>query len=260
MNTLRTKLLFGLLLASASSCFGQLDRAAILGTVTDASGGVIPNATVKVINTGTASEQSITTDSNGNFIAPVLPVGTYQVTASASGFKTSVHDNIVLRVNDRTRIDLVLNAGDVTERITVEAQAPVVDTASTTLGGVIEREQVANLPLNGRSLASLMGLAAGVNMLGTAQQRSMNGVSQTRLFESGSRLLVDGGDSGQVDSDIIDSAYASQARVTRASVDAVAEIRIQESSFSAEYGQSMGGVVNFITKSGTNQFHGSLFE
>src|SRR5262249_13284551 len=109
-------------------------------------------------------------------------------------------------------------------------------------------------------LASLMGLAAGVNMLGTAQQRSMNGVSQTRLFESGSRLLVDGGDSGQVDSDIIDSAYASQARVTRASVDAIGEIRIQESSYSAEYGQSMGGVVNFITKSGGNQFHGSLFE
>ena len=253
-------LFFGLLLASTSTCFGQLDRAAILGTVTDASGGVVPNANVKVINKETAAELALTTDSNGNYIAPVLSVGNYEVTASAAGFKTSVHDNIALRVNDRTRIDLVLNAGEITEQVTVQAEAPVVDTASTTLGGVIEREQVANLPLNGRSLASLMGLAAGVNMLGTAQQRSMNGVSQTRLFESGSRLLVDGGDSGQVDSDIVDSAYASQARVTRASVDAVAEIRIQESSYSAEYGQSMGGVVNFITKSGTNTFHGSVFE
>src|SRR5262249_25541823 len=160
---------------------------------------------------------TLNTDANGNYIAPVLPVGNYQVTATATGFKTSVHDNITLRVNDRARIDLVLNAGDVSERINVEAEAPVVDSASSTLGGVIERQQVANLPLNGRSLASLMGLAQGVVMLGTAQQRSMNGVSQTRLFESGSRLLVDGGDSGQVDSDIIDSAYASQARVTRAS-------------------------------------------
>jgi hypothetical protein len=250
----------GLSLAGASMCFGQLDRAAILGTVADASGGVMPNATIRVINTGTGGEQTLTTDSNGNYVAPVLPIGNYQVIASAPGFKTAIHDDIALRVNDRARIDFVLSAGDISERVTVEAQSPVVETASTTLGGVIERQQVSNLPLNGRSLASLMGLVAGVNMLGTAQQRSMNGVSQTRLFESGSRLLVDGGDSGQVDSDIIDSAYASQARVTRASVDAVAEIRIQESSYSAEYGQSMGGVVNFITKSGTNQFHGSVFE
>lgn len=260
MISLRTRLFAALTLLSAAVCYGQLDRAAILGTVTDASGGVVPNARVTVKNVGTAAEWNLTTDANGNYIAPVLPIGNYQVTASAAGFKTSVRDNISLSVNDRARIDLTLTAGDVTERITVEAQAPVIDSASSTLGGVIEKEQVANLPLNGRSLASLMGLAAGVNMLGTAQQRSMNGVSQTRLFESGSRLLVDGGDSGQVDSDIIDSAYASQARVTRASVDAVAEIRIQESSYSAEYGQSMGGVVNFITKSGTNQFHGSLFE
>jgi hypothetical protein len=97
-------------------------------------------------------------------------------------------------------------------------------------------------------------------MLGTAQQRSANGVSQTRLFESGVRFLVDGGDSGQVDSDIVDSAYASAARITRASVDAISEISIQETSFSAEYGQAMGGVVNFITKSGTNDWHGNLFE
>jgi hypothetical protein len=248
------------MLASAVICYGQLDRAAILGTVTDASGGVVPGATVKVTSQGTAAELTLTTDSSGNFIAPVLPIGTYQVSATATGFKTSVRDGVVLRVNDRARIDLVLNAGEVSERITVEAEAPIIDSASSTLGGVIEREQVANLPLNGRSLASLMGLAPGVVMLGTTQQRSMNGVSQTRLFESGSRLLVDGGDSGQVDSDIVDSAYASQARVTRASVDAVAEIRIQESSYSAEYGQSMGGVVNFITKSGTNQYHGTLFE
>ncbi|MBZ5607582.1 MAG: TonB-dependent receptor [Acidobacteriia bacterium] len=260
MITLRTKLLIAMALMGASICYGQLDRAAILGTVTDASGGVVPNATVKVTNQGTAAELTLTTDANGNFIAPVLPIGNYQVTASAPGFKTSVRDNIALSVNDRARIDLTLSAGEVTERITVEAQAPVIDSASSTLGGVIEKQQVSNLPFNGRSLASLMGLAPGVVMLGTTQQRSMNGVSQTRLFESGSRLLVDGGDSGQVDSDIVDSAYASQARVTRASVDAIAEVRIQESSYSAEYGQSMGGVVNFITKSGTNQYHGTLFE
>ena len=260
MTSLRTMMFLALAFGSALECFAQLDNATILGTVTDPSGGVIPGASVTVLNLGTAAVVSLTTDSNGNFIAPVLPIGMYRVTVSAKGFKTSVRDGITLRVSDRTKLDITLETGDISEKITVTAEAPVVDTASTTLGGVIGTQQVNELPLNGRSLASLIGLAPGVVMLGTTQQRSMNGVSQTRLFESGSRFLVDGGDSGQVDSDIVDSAYASAARVTRASVDSIAEIRVQETSFSAEYGQAMGGVVNFITKSGTNQFHGALFE
>ncbi len=250
---------FGASLAGICA-WGQLDKATILGTVSDPSGAVIPNASVMILNEGTGASINTVTDASGNFIAPVLSVGNYRVTASVQGFKTYVRENITLRVADRVRLAITLDPGEISEKVNVVGEAPVVETASTTLGGVIEKQQVANLPLNGRSLASLMGLAPGVVMLGTTQQRSMNGVSQTRLFESGSRLLVDGGDSGQVDSDIVDSAYASAARVTRASVDAIAEIRIQESSYSAEYGQSMGGVVNFITKSGTNQFHGTLFE
>ena len=211
-------------------------------------------------NQDTSATTILITNENGSFVAPVLPVGVYRVTVAGKGFKTLVRENIRLRVADRTRIDFTLEPGEVSETVSVTSEAPVVESASTTLGGVIGQQQVNELPLNGRSLASLIGLAPGVVMLGTTQQRSMNGVSQTRLFESGSRLLVDGGDSGQVDSDLIDSAYASAARVTRASVDAISEIRVQESSFSAEYGQAMGGVVNFITKSGTNHFHGSLYE
>jgi outer membrane receptor protein involved in Fe transport len=97
-------------------------------------------------------------------------------------------------------------------------------------------------------------------MLAGGNGRSMNGAGITRLFESGTRFFADGGESGQIDSDLPDSAYASQARVTRSSVEAVSEIRIQTSAFSAEYVEALGGVVNFITKSGTNQFHASLFE
>jgi len=260
MSLLRTMMFFALALGSSLQCLAQLDNATMLGTVTDVSGAVFPGATVTIQNQGTSATTTLITDENGSYVAPVLPVGVYRVTAGSSGFKTLVRESIRLRVADRTRIDFTLEPGEVTETVAVSSEAPVVETASTTLGGVIGQQQVNELPLNGRSLASLIGLAPGVVMLGTTQQRSMNGVSQTRLFESGSRLLVDGGDSGQVDSDLIDSAYASAARVTRASVDAIDEIRVQESSFSAEYGQAMGGVVNFITKSGTNQFHGSLFE
>lgn len=244
----------------AAACLAQLDNASLLGTVVDASGAVVPGATVTIQNQGTAATVTLITDGNGNFVAPVLPIGMYRVTVSLKGFKTYLRDSIQLRQADRTKLEIALEAGDISEKITVTGEVGLVETASTTLGGVIGQQQVNELPLNGRSLASLIGLAPGVQMLGTTQQRSMNGVSQTRLFESGSRLLVDGGDSGQVDSDIIDSAYASAARVTRASVDSIAEIRVQESAFSAEYGQAMGGVVNFITKSGTNQFHGTVFE
>jgi hypothetical protein len=260
MISIRSVLIIAICLVCASACYAQLETGTILGTITDASGAVVPNAPITVQNQGTSISLNVTSDGYGNYVAPVLPIGTYRVTVAAAGFKTQVKENILLRQADRTRIDVTLEAGAVTERVTVTAEAPVVESATTALGGVVSSQQVSELPLNGRSLTSLIGLAPGVVMLGAATQRSMNGVSQDRLFESGSRFLVDGGDSGQVDSDVVDSAYASAARVTRASVDAVDEIVIQESSFSAEYGQAMGGVVNFVTKSGTNQFHGSLFE
>lgn len=248
----------GVLLAGV--CLGQLDTAAIVGTVFDSGGGVIAGATITIQNEGTAATYSFTTDGSGSFIAPVLPIGMYRITVAAKGFKTAVREGIRLRVADRTRVDVSLETGDISEKITVTGEAALLETASTTLGAVIGTQQVSELPINGRSISGLLGLAPGVVMLGGGTQRSMNGTAQNRLFEAGTRFLLDGGDSGQVDSDIADSAYASTARVTRASVDAIAEFRIQESSFSSEYGNAMGGVVNFITKSGTNSYHGGLFE
>jgi hypothetical protein len=244
----------------AAAAFAQLDNASIQGTVLDSSGAVIVGATVSVQNQGTAATTVVHSDTNGNFVAPVLPVGTYSVTVSAQGFKTYVRKDIALRSADRTRLEIALQPGDVSERVNVTGEAPIVDTASTTLGGVVSTQQIAELPANGRSLTSFLGLVPGVLMLAGGNGRSMNGAGINRLFESGTRFLVDGGESGQIDSDLPDSAYASQARVTRASVDAVSEIRIQTSAFSAEYGEALGAVVNFITKSGTNQYHGSLFE
>ncbi len=249
-------ILLGLLVSTI--VFAQLETATIIGTVTDASGAVLPGASVVVENQETATSVKLTTDNNGNYIAPVLRIGTYRVSVSASGFKTSVNENILLRVSDRVRVDLSLQPGVVSEKITVSAEAPVVDTESTTLGGVVSTQQVAELPVNGRSLTQYLVLVPGVIFLGP--QRSMNGASQGRLFESGLKYLVDGGDSGQVDSDLGDGGYQSGARISRASVDSIAEVRVVESAYSAEYGQSVGGVINFVTKSGGNDLHGSLFE
>ncbi|MBZ5607576.1 MAG: TonB-dependent receptor [Acidobacteriia bacterium] len=249
-------LLAGML--ASTIAFAQLETASIVGTIIDPSGAVIPKATVEVQNQGTAATVSLITDSNGNFVAPVLQIGAYRITVSAPGFKTHITENITLRVSDRARVDVTLEPGVVSEKVTVVGEASVVDTASTTLGGVVNTQQVSELPLNGRSLTQLLVVVPGVVFLGP--QRSMNGASQGRLFESGLKYLVDGGDSGQVDSDLGDGGYQSGARISRASVDSIAEVRVVESSYSAEYGGSVGGVINFITKSGANQLHGSLFE
>jgi hypothetical protein len=246
------------MLWAAALGLAQLDTASIVGTVIDSSGAVIPGAKVQVQNMGTAATVDLTTDGNGNFVAPVLPVGNYKVTVSMSGFGTYVRENIRLNVADRVGLTIELKPGPVTQEVTVVGERPVVETASTTLGGVIGGQQVTNLPLNGRALTQLLSTVAGVSMLGV--EPNINGTSTGRLFEAGMKFQVDGIDSGQVDSDLADGGYQTRARMTRASAESIGEVRILTSSFSAEYGQASGAVVNFITKAGTNEFHGSLFE
>jgi hypothetical protein len=258
MSSTRIASLLLAALLTSTIAFAQLETASIVGTVLDSSGAIVPQATVVVQNQDTAATTNLTTDSNGTYVAPVLRIGTYRITVTAPGFKTKIVENVTLRVSDRVKVDVTLETGVVTEKITVSGEAPIVETASTTLGGVVSTQQVSELPLNGRSLTQLLVVVPGVIFLGP--QRSMNGASQGRLFESGLKYLVDGGDSGQVDSDLGDGGYQSGARISRASVDSVAEVRVVESSYSAEYGGSVGGVINFITKSGANKLHGSLFE
>ena len=251
---------FLLFLIVAAAAFAQQDNASLLGVVTDSSGAVVPHASVEIRNQGTGQTVKLLTDANGNFFAPVLPVGAYRVTVSAAGFKSEVHDDVTLRVADRLRLAVKLDPGTVQETVTVMAATPLVDTASSTLGGVVTSEQVNNLPMNGRDVVELLALVPGVVLQGGATQQSVNGASTFRQ-EGGMRFFLDGADASRVDFDILENTYSSsRGRVTRASPDSIEEFRVQASSYSAEYGQALGGVVNIITKSGTNQFHGSLFE
>ena len=241
-------------------CFAQQDNASILGAVSDSSGAVVPQASVEIHNQATGQAVKVLTDANGNFFAPVLPVGTYRVTVAAPGFKSEVHDNVTLRVADRLRLAVNLDPGAVQETVTVLGATPLVDTASSTLGGVVSSQQVANLPMNGRDIVELLALVPGVMLQGGATQQSVNGASAFRQ-EGGMRFMLDGADASRVDFDILENTYSSsRGRVTRASPDSIQEFRVKASSYSAEYGQALGGVVNIITKSGTNQFHGSLFD
>ncbi|MGC2402547.1 MAG: TonB-dependent receptor, partial [Acidobacteriaceae bacterium] len=248
------------ILLTSVACLGQTDTGTILGLVTDPGGGLIPGAKVVIENQGTALNQTLTTDSSGGFTSTPLAVGTYTVSVSAPGFATEIRKDLTLQVSDRMRLVIGLRPGDVKQTVVVTGQTPLIDSASTTLGGVVNKEQVADLPVNGRSVTSLLALVPGVELRGGANQLSVGGQG-TFTNEGGLHFLLDGGDASRVDFDDVNNTYGSSAgRVSRASVDAVEEFRVYTDSYSAEYGQTQGGVINLITKSGTNTFHGSLFE
>jgi hypothetical protein len=246
-----------LVLLASATCLAQLDTATILGTVSDATGAVIVGAKVVIQNTGTSAVIELTTNGSGYFIAPVLSVGTYRVTVTAPGFKTHRQEAIALSVADRLNLAIVLQPGQVTEEVKVEAGAVLVQTATSARGDVISGQLTEDLPLNGRSVTDLMLLVPG--MVASAPP-TINGGADGRLFQPGLKYLVDGGDSSQIDSDFASGDYLTSARVNRVSVDAVSEFRMVTGTYSAEYGQSTGAVVNFITKSGANTLHGGLFE
>ena len=242
-----TVMLLGLLLATQQG-WCQLEAGSILGLVKDSTGAGVPRAHVTVHNLQTGATTKITADASGNFVAPVLALGTYQVTAVAAGFKQTVVENVTLAATERKRVDVALQPGATQETVTVTSQAPLMQAASSEIGDVISSKEVMNLPLNGRDITESLGLLP-----------STNGAN-TNYFQSSIAFTVDGTDASQIDSGFSGAAYNSSQRLTRASVDAVEEVQVQTSNFSAQWGSSNGGIFNIVTKSGTNNFHGSAFE
>src|SRR5215211_1922701 len=152
----KRSLLVTILLGLGSICQAQLDTATILGTVSDSSGGVVPGAKVLVRNIGTSMTAEFVTDANGNFTVPLLSVGTYRVTASMNGFKSFVQEGIRLSAYDRVNLPIILSPGAVAEEVTVVGQTELVQTATSTSGGVVDTNTVRTLPVNGRVATRLM--------------------------------------------------------------------------------------------------------
>lgn len=243
-----------------TAALAQLDTGSVLGTVFDSSRAVVGSARVVIENQGTGASVESVTDAQGNFLVPVLPVGTYRVTVSSDGFKNQLKEDIRLRVSDRVRLVFTLEPGSVTETVTVSGQAPLVETASSTLGLVVETEQINALPLNGRNVSDLLHLVPGNVLRTQGTKQAFNGASLFRQ-QGGLRFLLDGGDASRIDFDILDNTYgSSKGRISRSSTEAIQEFRVYTNSYSAEFGQVLGGVVNLISKSGSNELHGSLFE
>src|SRR5580704_3908290 len=234
----------------------------IIGYVRDSSGAVLPNATLTVTQTSTGYTRTATTDGSGQYSILALPPGSYRLTASNPGFENGVVDNINLSVNDALKFDFALKVGNVNQSVSVDASTVQVDTASTSMGTTINSSQILAMPLNGRSYLDLLSLQPGVaptNTNGGYNDRapasglytSSGNVSTDGMPEFANAFLVNGAD--------VNETKNMRARPI-ADADSVAEFRLITNSFSAEYGKFTGSVMNTVTKSGTNSFHGTLFE
>ncbi|MEW5980007.1 MAG: carboxypeptidase regulatory-like domain-containing protein [Acidobacteriota bacterium] len=231
----------------AQTSFGK-----ITGILRDTSGAVLPDANVTATNEKTGITRQVRTDSGGNYLIPSLPPSTYTVEAELKGFKKAVSSKIVLEVNQTLRVDLTLEVGEITQTVEVEASAPLLQSETSTVGTVIENKQVVELPLNGRSFTELTYLIPGAVRQGGA-------IFQT----SGSRVSVSGAraeDNNYTLDGVNNNETFFKAFAVQPSIDAIQEFKIQTNVTSAEFGQAAGANVNVVTKSGTNDIHGGVFE
>jgi hypothetical protein len=252
-----------LALCLSSTALAQEITGTIVGTVTDSSGAVVSGATVTINDIDkNVVARTTTTDDSGGFSAPQLPSGNYEVVIEAAGFKKYVESKIKLDVNQRRAVDAVMVAGDISESVVIEADPLQVETQSATASTVISGDQVRELSVNNRNFVQLVTLAPGVTndladqvYVGTtnpAGQANTVNISVNGARSSSNTFLVDGADITDRGSNLTIQAYPS--------VDSIGEFRVLRSLYPAETGNSGGGQVNIITRSGGDEFHGSLFE
>ena len=245
----------------ASVAYGQVSTGDILGTVTDQSGAVAVGANVKVVNLGTRETRTETTGDNGEFVFTALQSGHYSISVTAKGFKGFSVPDLILSAGDRARVIAKLEVGQASETVEVSADVePALQTDSSTLSTMATVEQLQDLPLNGRNYISIAQTAAGVNegpptSLASGSRpddrRQTSAISANGESDSNNNYLIDGIDNNER---VIGTAGV------RPSVDAIAEFRVQTNTYPAEIGRTAGGVINIISKSGSNGYHGAAYE
>ena len=248
------------LLSAALTGFAQVDTATIVGTVRDATGAVVPSATVTATAIDTGIKTTVKSGPDGDYVLTPLKIGRYSVSATASGFQTEARTDIVLNVQQRQRLDFSLKVGSVSQTTEVSGQPPQLETESASLGDVVAAQQVEELPLNGRRYTDLAELSSGVTKV---IEGPVNGGNAPTNGNTGGSFAVNGtrGDQNNFILDGIDNNSNDNGDVAvLSSVDAIAEFKIQTSNYSPEFGRSGGAVINATTKSGTNSFHGSAWE
>jgi hypothetical protein len=236
----------------------QQETATITGEVKDATGALVPKATITVTNIGTNISVKTETNDQGSYTVPSLRPGDYTVTAEKSGFNKTLRSGVTLQVNQFTRIDITLQIGQVSEVVEVAGGAPLLETETSSRGSVIDQRKIVDLPLNGRDYNQLALLSPGV-LPGTPRLASVNfkgvlNVNGNRTFNN--VFLLDGVDNISYSN----SFRGENVQLVQPSIEALQEFKIQTNAYSAEFGRSSGAVVNATIKSGTNSIHGALYE
>jgi len=247
-----------LVLGLVSPVFAQLPTGTILGTVRDSAAAVVPGATVTATNADTGLSRTTFTSGNGTYLLAALPVGRYEVRAALDGFRTAVRSGVTLAVTQEAVVNFTLEVGQLSETVSVTAEASLVNTTSASLGALVDAQAVAELPLNGRNYIDLTFLQVGI-----AKQENMTSggtfvgswySSNGAPLRSNSYML-----DGAVMANVLGGSAGSMAN-TSLGIEGIQEWRVITNTPSAEYGLTMGSQMTVVTKSGTNAFHGSLFE
>jgi len=238
------------------SAFGQIDRGAIVGKILDASGAVVPRATLTVTNKATGVIATTSTNDTGEYQVLALIPGTYSVRASAPGFESVLRDNIELHVQDRLSIEMNLKIGSVNQEIVVTGREPLLQTETADVGNVVDTRLVNDLPLNGRRYADLALLEPGVQKFYAANNPAPDRFSANGNLETQNNFLLNGIDNNSFSENLQEFSV----QVVQPPPDAIQEFRVQTRTYSSEFGNSAGAVVNATIKSGTNGYHGDLFE
>src|SRR5579872_4277070 len=231
------------------------DTGTIVGTVRDPAALVIANAKVTATLKERGVTRTVTADAEGNYVLPLLPIGTYTITVEQQGFKTFSQAGIGLTANENARVDAKLEVGSVSQEVAVTAEASLVDSRSSTVGTLIDSRRVVDLPINGRNIIALASTLPGVAAVSAPEtftgDRSGPTVSVSGSRQNENLFLFDGADY---------NAVFRNTGLNYPPPDALQEVKVLTNSFSAEYGRNAGAVFNVVTKSGTNQIHGSAWE
>ena len=241
-----------LLAGIASSAYAQNVNATLRGTVKDASGAVIRGAAVTITNTEKGITRSVSTSDTGDYFALQLPAQTYAVRASAQGFRAEAHENFKLEVGQEARLDFTLTVGSVSEQVTISEVAPLIQSENASVGGVVEEKNIKELPLNGRQFWQLSQLVPGVTASpNNSTLTGRGGFAIAGSYEVSNNFILDGIDNND--------RTTGQPSV-RPSVDGIQEFRVLTGTYEAEYGRQSGGQILVTTKSGSNSYHGTVFE
>ena len=246
--------------------YAQQTSATLVGTLTDATGAVVPNARIKAVNLATGAARDATSDDSGNYSLPFLPAGDYEVTITAQGYKTRKVERLTLQVSQTLRQDFTMEVGAVTETVNITATGVQLQTENSTVGTVIDSAKIVELPLNGRNFVQLAQLIPGVQS-GTpgsiTVRRGRGSIGQTDAG-FGSTAMSANGSRDTANRFFIDGIEAmdhdAETYSFSPSIDSLAEFKVETSTYSAENGGAPGGQVNIVTRRGGNKLHATLWE